>query len=354
MKILRTLFALAAAASLSSLTACTSSETPNGVEAAASKIAIVATTGMITDMAAAVAGDRAEVQGLLGAGIDPHLYKPTRSDIAILNSADVVFYNGLLLEGKMTDALIRVATAGKKVYPVTELLDKSSLLEPEAFAGHYDPHVWMDPKTWSEAVPVVRDSLSRFEPQGANAYHASAAEYQATLLKLDAYAERVLSTVPQASRVLVTAHDAFNYFGRRYGYEVVGIQGISTESEAGVKDLERIVDILVDRNIRAVFVETTVSDRNVTALLEGANARGHEVRIGGKLFSDAMGPPNTYEGTYVGMIDHNVTTIARALGGSAPVGGMQNRLTARAAGENDLSKALPGAAPASSESEGAQ
>jgi manganese/zinc/iron transport system substrate-binding protein len=288
---------------------------------------IVTTVGMVTDLVRQVAGDRAEVVGLMGAGVDPHLYSPTRSDVQRLLDADVIFYNGLLLEGKMTDSLVRAATAGKQVHAVTELLDEAYLLEPEEFEGHYDPHVWMDPPAWKEAIAVVRDKLSAFDPQGAETYRTNAAAYAAQLDELHAYAEGVLGSVPAERRVLVTAHDAFNYFGRRYGYEVVGIQGLSTESEAGVQGIERLVDLLVDRRIPAVFVESTVSQRNINALVAGAGARGHEVAIGGELFSDAMGPGGTYEGTYVGMIDHNVTTIARSLGGEAPQRGMNGELS---------------------------
>ncbi|MEM8495491.1 MAG: zinc ABC transporter substrate-binding protein, partial [Planctomycetota bacterium] len=248
---------------------------------------IVGTVGMVTDIVTQVAGDRAHVDGLMGSGIDPHLYKPTRDDIRKLMRADVIFYNGLLLEGKMAEALIRAATAGKKVYPVTELLGESFLLEPDDFEGLYDPHVWMDPSAWAKAVEVVRDKLTEYEPAGAATYEANAAAAIERIHAVDAYAEKVLTSVPESSRVLVTAHDAFNYFGRRFGYDVVGIQGMSTESEAGVRDIERLVDLLVERDVRAVFVESTVSQRNINALIEGAAARGHTVVIGGELFSDA-------------------------------------------------------------------
>jgi|TARA_B110000037_G_scaffold219972_1_gene286450 manganese/zinc/iron transport system substrate-binding protein len=282
---------------------------------------IVATVAMVTDIVRQVAGDRAEVTGLLGEGIDPHLYKPTRTDIGQLLRADVIFYNGLLLEGKMSDALIRAATAGKKVHAVTELIDEGYLLSPEEFAGHYDPHVWMDPSAWAKAVDVVEAKLTAFDPASETTYATNAAALRERIQKLDAYAEQALSSVPEKQRVLVTAHDAFNYFGRRFGYEVVGIQGISTESEAGVLDLENLVNLLVERKVRAVFVESTVSERNIKALIAGAAARGHTVVIGGELFSDAMGQPGTYEGTYIGMIDHNASTVARALGGTLPEGG---------------------------------
>ncbi|MEM1446673.1 MAG: zinc ABC transporter substrate-binding protein [Planctomycetota bacterium] len=290
------------------------------------KYRIVGTVGMVTDIVAQVAGDRAEVDGLMGSGVDPHLYKPNRNDIRKLMQADVIFYNGLLLEGKMADALIRAATAGKKVYAVTELLEEDYLLSPEEFEGLFDPHVWMDPSAWAKAVEVIRDKLTEFDPEGANIYEANADAAIQRIHELDAYAERVLTSVPASSRVLVTAHDAFNYFGKRFGYEVVGIQGISTESEAGVQDIEKLVSLLVEREIGAVFVESTVSQRNIRALIEGAAARGHEVVIGGELFSDAMGDDGTYEGTYLGMIDHNTSTVAKALGGNVPPGGMQGKL----------------------------
>ncbi len=297
------------------------------VPAAQTKPDVVCTVGMIADIVTEVAGGRATVTGLLGTGVDPHLYKPTRSDIQRLLSADMIFYNGLLLEGKMTDTLVRAAASGKRVTAVTEQLDEQYLLEPEGFAGHYDPHVWMDPAAWAKAVEVVRAALTEHDTDGATEYGSNAEAYLRELAELDAYAGSVLASVPESSRVLVTAHDAFNYFGRRFGYEVVGIQGLSTESEAAVRDIERLVDLLVDRQIGAVFVESTVSERSIKALIAGAEARGHTVKIGGTLFSDAMGEPGTYEGTYIGMIDHNVTTIARALGGEAPERGLHGKLS---------------------------
>lgn len=292
----------------------------------ASAYSIVATVGMVADVVRNVAGARAEVTGLMGSGVDPHLYKPTRSDVQRLLNADVIFINGLLLEGKMMDTLFQATEEGKRVHRVTELLDEQYLLTPEEFEGLYDPHVWMDPSAWARTVDVVRDKLIEFDPAGEEVYRANAQAYAAQLAELDQYATRVLGSVPEGQRVLVTAHDAFNYFGRRFGYEVVGIQGISTESEAGVQDIERLVGMLVERDIKAVFVETTVNQSNIEALIGGARDRGHEVIIGGELFSDAMGDDGTYEGTYIGMIDHNATTIARALGGEAPERGMNGRL----------------------------
>ena len=280
---------------------------------------IVCTVGMITDIVVNLAGDYAEVEGIIGEGIDPHLYKPTRADVIKLSQADVVFYNGLLLEGKMTDILVGVASKGKLVKAVTEaiLVETDYLLEKDDGSAYTDPHVWMDVSGWLRAIPVVAETLAVYDPENAEAYHSKAAFYAEQLEALDAYAKEAMSTIPESQRVLVTAHDAFQYLGRAYGIEVRGIQGISTESEAGVRDLEDLVDFIVERQIPAVFVESSVADKNVRALVEGARARGHAVTIGGSLFSDAMGQAGTYEGTYIGMIDSNVTTITNALGGHA-------------------------------------
>lgn len=287
----------------------------------------VASVGMIADIVRNVAGDRATVVGIIGEGVDPHLYKPTRNDVVTLSEADIVFYNGLMLEGKMGDVLVRVARRGKPVYAVTEeILDHGDYVMTDE-SEHYDPHVWMDVQGWIRAVGVVATALSEFDPAGADTYAANKAAYKAEMERLDDYARQVISSIPADQRVLVTAHDAFSYLGRAYGIDVRGIQGLSTESEAGVQDIENLITFLVQREIPAVFVETSVADKNVRALVEGVQARGREIAIGGELFSDAMGPSGTYEGTYIGMVDHNVTTIANALGGEAPAGGMNGRLS---------------------------
>ena len=291
---------------------------------------ITTTVGMITDIVRQVAGDKAVVTGIIGEGVDPHLYRATASDTRKLLGADVVFYNGLLLEGKMADVLIGIEGP---VYSVTSLLDVQYLLEPAEFAGHFDPHVWMDVNAWSKAVEAVAGKLSAFDPANASVYEARARAYQAELTNLEAYARRTIATIPKAKRLMITAHDAFNYFGRAYDVEVLGVQGLSTESEAGLDQINRLVDMIVERKVEAVFKESSVSAKNILALAEGAKNRGHDVKFGGELFSDAMGRPGTYEGTYIGMIDHNVTTVARALGGEAPPRGMQGKLS-EAAGKH--------------------
>ena len=287
---------------------------------------IVCTVGMVTDIARNVAGDKADVEGIIGEGVDPHLYQTTRRDIGKLLSADVVFYSGLMLEGKMTDALIKVGRK-RPVFAVTERIDEAVLLSPPDFKGHHDPHVWMDPVLWKQCAEMVAEALGDFDAANAEFYRANYERYAAELDRLHTYAKGVLASVPARSRVIVTAHDAFNYLARSYEFEVRGIQGISTESEAGIDDVNALVELIVSRGIKAVFVETSVSDKNVRSLIEGAGSRGRTVVIGGSLFSDAMGKPGSYEGTYIGMIDHNVTTIARALGGSAPPRGMQGKLS---------------------------
>lgn len=291
---------------------------------------VLATIAMIGDVVKQIGGDRIRVDTLMGAGVDPHLYKATREDVARMLRADIIFYNGLVLEGKMSDAIIRVARSGRPVYAVTELLPEDQLIEPEGAEGLYDPHVWMDPRAWSRAAALIADRLANQDRPNATIFRRNLATLQGKIAELDAYAERTIASIPERQRVLVTAHDAFNYFSRRYGIEVLGIQGLSTESEAGVRRIQELVSVLVTRRVPAVFVESSVSDRNVQALIEGARAGSHRVVIGGELFSDAMGHPGTYEGTYVGMIDHNVTTVVRALGGQAPEKGMQNRLGSRA------------------------
>lgn len=284
--------------------------------AAEAPLRAVATVGMVADLVREVGGPEVQVGTLMGAGVDPHLYKPTRGDVAALLRAEVIFYAGLMLEGKMADTLARVARNGKPVQAVSEALDPAYLLGEAG--GHHDPHVWMDAGAWGRAVESVQAALIRCRPAARATFTERAARYQEQVRALDDYARRSLATIPADRRILVTAHDAFSYFGRAYGLEVRGIQGLSTESEAGLEDLNRLVDLLVSRRIPAVFVESSVADKNVRALVEGARARGHAVQVGGSLFSDAMGPAGTYEGTYLGMLDHNATTIARALGGQVP------------------------------------
>lgn len=289
---------------------------------------VVATTGMIADAARQIGGDAVKVQALMGPGVDPHGYRQTRSDIVAMTRADLVLWHGLYLEAQMQD-FFHDLERKRPVVAVAEGLPKDLLRGHDDYADKYDPHVWMTPVLWKLVVAEVQEALTTARPESAEVFAANAATHLADLGRLIAYGTDVLSQVPENNRVLLTAHDAFGYFGRDFGFEVLGIQGISTQSEAGLNRIGELVDLLVSRDIKAVFVESSVSDRSMRALIEGAAAQGHEVSIGGELFSDAMGADGTYEGTYLGMLDHNMTSIARALGAvETPARGMDGKLSA--------------------------
>ena len=294
--------------------------------AAGEQLSVVATTGMIGDTARRVGGDLVKVTSLMGPGVDPHAYRQTRTDIVAMAKADLVLWNGLFLEAQMEDVLGDIARR-TAVTAVAEAVPLDQRISHDDYADRFDPHVWMDPKLWRLVTLAVRDALTQISPANADAFAANAEALIAEIDALQEYSATVLASVPEEARVLVTAHDAFNYFGRAYGYEVIGIQGISTESEAGLNRMTQLVDLLVERQIGAVFVESSVSDRSVRALIEGAASKGWTVRVGGELYSDAMGAAGTYEGTYIGMIDHNVTVIAGGLGGQVPERGMSGKLS---------------------------
>lgn len=270
----------------------------------------VCTTGMVADLVRNVGGEHVAVEHLMGEGIDPHLYKTSTADIDKLSAADCIFYSGLHLEGKMGDVFVRLARS-KPVYPVTEGVPQDQVLEVDE--GHYDPHLWFDVSLWSQCADVVAKALAGFDRSHAADYQKNANAYRERLAKLHEECQTRIAGIPKERRVLVTAHDAFSYFGRAYNMEVRAIQGISTEAEAGVKEINELVDFLAQRKIKAVFVESSVSDRNIKALVEGCQAQGHTVVIGGELFSDAMGKAGTPEGTYEGMVRHNIDTIVKAL-----------------------------------------
>ncbi|MBA4493334.1 metal ABC transporter solute-binding protein, Zn/Mn family [Paenactinomyces guangxiensis] len=271
---------------------------------------VTTTTGMIADLVENVGGKHVQVTGLMGPGVDPHLYKASQGDIEKLDEADVIFYNGLHLEGKMTDIFTKMAHS-KPVIPVAEKIDEKLLLETAD--GQNDPHIWFDVQLWMKATERVKEGLIEIDPAHKKDYEQQAAAYLKKLAELDQYAKQQLNTIPKERRVLVTAHDAFSYFGRAYEIEVVGLQGISTASEYGLKDVQRIVNLLTERKIKAVFVESSVSKRPIEAVVQGAKKKNHEVTIGGTLFSDAMGEKGTEEGTYIGMVRHNIDTIVKAL-----------------------------------------
>ena len=283
------------------------------VGAAQAQIKVTATVGMVADLVKQVGGDKVEVTGLMGPGVDPHLYKATASDVTKLRRADVIFYNGLVLEGKMTDILTKLARSKRHVYAITESVPESKLLEPAEFEGHYDPHLWFDVQLWSMCVDTVVAGLSAVAKRDARHFSMRGRMVKSELKRLHAWAMAKANELPKESRVLITSHDAYNYFGRAYGFQVVGLQGISTVTEAGLADMAKLVDFIKQRKIKAIFVESSVSPTAIERISKDAG-----VKIGGELFSDAMGTPGQKEGgydlgTYEGMIRHNFNTIVNAL-----------------------------------------
>ncbi len=293
------------------LSACApqTNEDPSG------KLQVVTTTGMIGDLARNIGGDYVEVSSLMGPGVDPHLYKASEGDVQLLQGADIIFYNGLHLEAQMGEVLERLNEFGIRTVAVADKVDPSLLQSPPEFAGNYDPHIWFDVTLWMQAAEQVRETLVEVDPENASAYEGNAEAYLGALEELHLYVLDQANSIPAEQRILITAHDAFNYFGRAYGFEVRGLQGISTEAQAGTGDVQALADFIVENQIPAIFVESSVPQRNVEAVQAAVQARGFDVKIGGSLFSDAMGTEGTPEGTYVGMVRHNIDTIVNALVG---------------------------------------
>ncbi len=280
--------------------------------ATSEKLKVVTTIGMITDIVKNVGSEHAEVIGLMGPGVDPHLYKATAGDINRLKAAKLVFYNGLHLESKMGEVLAKT-TGNTRAVAVTDAVDRTRLLAPPEFEGQYDPHLWFDVTLWMKAVETVQKTLSEVDPGHATDYRSNAERYLDKLAELHEYVKSEVAKVAPEQRVLVTAHDAFNYFGKAYGFEVRGLQGISTATEAGIADVQELAAFIAERRIPAIFVESSVSSRSIEAVKAAVKSRGFEVDIGGELFSDAMGTVGTPEGTYIGMVRHNIDTIVKAL-----------------------------------------
>lgn len=288
-----------------------------GAGMAADRVKAVATTTLVGDLVRQVGGDRVDVDCLMGPGVDPHLYKASAGDVSRLGRASVVFYSGLLLEGRMEEIFKRLQARGSRVFAVAEAVPAGQRLRSEKYQGHPDPHVWGDPSLWALAVGVVERGLSEVDPGGAAEYRAAAERFRATLTDLHSWARQRFEAIPTGQRVLVTSHDAFGYFGRAFGLEVVGVQGISTVGEAGLADITQVIDLVRRRGVKAVFVESSVSPATIERISQDSGAR-----IGGELFSDALGTPGeirqgggeSYDvGTYVGMLKHNINTVVEAL-----------------------------------------
>ncbi len=293
--------------------ACRAGTRAQAGDLAQREIRVVTTIGMITDVVERVGGERVQVKGLMGPGVDPHLYRASEGDVIRLGSADLVFYSGLHLEAQMGRVLERMADTGVTTVAVTDDIARDVLLAPPEFEGNYDPHVWFDVTLWAKSVERVRDTLMELDPTHAELYQTNAERYLQELDELHAYVKGQAERVQAGQRVLVTAHDAFNYFGRAYGFEVKGLQGISTATEASIADVQELADFIAQRRIGAIFIESSVPQRTVEAVQAAVRAKGFAVQIGGELFSDAMGNPGTEEGTYIGMVRHNVDTIVNAL-----------------------------------------
>lgn len=276
------------------------------------RIAVVCTTGMVADLARNIGGDRIAVVGMMGPGVDPHYYKASQGDLAKLTAADLILFNGLFLEGKMEDIFAKMARS-KQVLAIAEQIPAARLLRPPEFEGNFDPHIWFDVSLWTQTIEPVVAKLSALDPDGAAVYRQNGAHYRARLDALHQWVVEQVEMLPETSRVLITAHDAFGYFGRAYGVEVVGLQGISTVADYGVNDVTRLVDLIVERKVKAIFVESSVPVRSIEAVREGCLARGFQVEIGGTLYSDAMGDAGSGADTYVGMVESNVNTIVEAL-----------------------------------------
>lgn len=288
------------------VTSCKEKEKPSG------KIKIVSTIGMINDIAQNIGKTHVEAISLMGAGVDPHLYKASEGDTRRLANADLILYNGLHLEARMAEVIEQMHTR-THVVAVTKDIPESELRTPPEFQGFHDPHVWFDVTLWIHAARTIEAALIEVDPKHQEDYKKNAADYIKSLEALHQEVLDHIKTIPQEKRILVTAHDAFGYFGRRYGFEVIGLQGISTQAEAGAKDVQLLAETIAKRKIPAVFIESAVPKRHIQAVQEAVVAKGWNVKIGGELYADAMGSAGTPDGTYIGMIRHNVQTIVGAL-----------------------------------------
>ena len=277
------------------------------------KLRVTTTVGMIADVVKNIGGDRVEVTALMGPGVDPHLYKPSADDVRKLEQADIIFYNGLELEGRMTDVFVKVARTGKPTVAVSEDIPENRLRQPKEFEGKHDPHIWFDVSLWQETVKTVNKELAKLDPGAKDTYQKNTDAYLKQLDELHQYVKTQVASIPPSSRVLITAHDAFGYFGQAYSIEVRGLQGTSTATEAGAADVQALANFIVERKIKAIFVESSVPEATIKAVQQAAKAKNWDVQIGGALFSDAMGDAATREGTYMGMVRYNVDTIVKAL-----------------------------------------
>ena len=295
------------------IAAITLTSCKNTSEEKTEKLQVVTTTTMITDLVKNIGGDFIEVNGLMGAGVDPHLYKASEGDVTKLYKANIIFYNGLHLEGKLVEVFEKMESPTKTQVALGETLDTSGLIGSEYFASNFDPHVWFHIEYFKLFAKQVTATLSEKDPKNKINFIENERIYLNKLTALQTEIQTIIGTLPKEKRILVTAHDAFNYFGKGYGFEVVGLQGLSTATEAGVKDVQRLSNFIIEKKVKAIFVESSVPRKTIEALQEAVKARGFDVKIGGSLYSDALGNPGTEEGTYIGMFRYNVNTIVSEL-----------------------------------------
>lgn len=299
--------------SLSLLLAGCSAPAANTDTTEDNKLKVVATTTMLADLSTVIGGERVTVDGLMGSGIDPHLYQASAGDVSLMQEADVVVYNGLHLEGKMGEIFENLSGQGSTIICIEDGLDESKLLAWEVDSSVHDPHIWFDVSLWQDAARTVAEGLSQADPDGKTDYEANLESYLKELDVTDTYIRNRAEELPEAQRVLVTAHDAFQYFGKAYGFEVRGLQGISTDAEAGTADVSVLADFIVERQIKAIFVESSVPPKTIEALQAAVKAKGFDVAIGGELYSDSLGDAESGAGTYILTIKANIDTIVDAL-----------------------------------------
>lgn len=277
------------------------------------KLNIVVTTTIIGDAVKAIGGDKVNLEVLMGPGIDPHLYKASAGDVNKMQKADLLIYNGLHLEGKLGDIFEQLQKTNKNTYAVADVIDSAKLIESEEFAGSYDPHIWFDVQLWIEAVEGIKNSLITIDSENHDYYNKNALDYLNELESLNDYIKSRVEELPENKKVIITAHDAFSYFGEAYGFEVKGLQGLSTVTEAGTADVRDLAEFIANREIAAIFIESSVPAKNMEALKNAVDSRGFTVEIGGELFSDSLGNPGTEEETYIGTVKHNINTIVDGL-----------------------------------------
>lgn len=277
------------------------------------KLKVVTTTTLLTDLLKNIGGEAISIEGLMGSGVDPHLYKASERDASKLFNSDIIFYNGLHLEGKLESVFEKMKHQNKTVISVSDAIHRNKLISSKDFSSNYDPHIWFNIDYWKQISLYVVEQLQKKDPKNASIFEKNGQKYLKKLQTLGLEIQSEINTLPKKQRILVTAHDAFNYFGKAYHFNVMGLQGLSTNTEAGVYDVQKLSQFIIDHKVKAIFIESSVSKKTMEALQKAVESKGYKITIGGTLYSDALGNTGTIEGTYIGMYQHNVKTIIKAL-----------------------------------------